>query len=175
MFSFGSYSGVPRQMCCSMLWMGPREGSVQFICRSVQFCCPVASLRLQVALYVTFSLSMWQISVTGYPPQAILMKVVRLFVWESKNSLLLPQLQNKPASLTPTVFFPLSHCVWHWGAAQPHLFILNIQLKTGNKVDQLRTDAEVCISSRKRSCVNHKNKEQCKSANSMKMAITWTM
>lgn len=53
MFSVGSYSGVPGQMCCSMLWMGPREGSVEFICRSVQLCCPVASLRIQIALYVT--------------------------------------------------------------------------------------------------------------------------
>lgn len=175
MFSAGSYSGVPGQMCCSMLWMGPREGSVQFICRSVQLCCPVASLRIQVAL-LQF-LSMWQISVIGYPPQAILMKTVRLFVWESKNSLLLPQVQNNSASLTPIVLFFLpTHCVWHWGASQPHLFILDTQLKTDNKFDQLRTDAEVCISSRKRSCcLNHKNTEQCRSANSIKMAIMWTM
>lgn len=36
---------VPGQMCCSMLWLGPREGSVQFICRSVQLCCPVAFIK----------------------------------------------------------------------------------------------------------------------------------
>lgn len=151
MFSVGSYSGVPGQMCCSMLWMWPRDCSVQFICRSVQLCYPIATLRIQTALYVTVFIYVtdfcsW-LSSTSSPNEDC--EIVCVGVQE----LLLPSPAAEQACLFDSWcgFIPPSHCVWHWGASQPHLLSLDIQLKTGNKVDQPRTDAEVCIPSRKRS------------------------
>lgn len=172
MFSVGSYSRVPGQMYCSMLCMGPREGSVQSICRSVKRCCPVASLRIQITLYVTVFICVtvfcYWLSSRSKPSEDC--EIVSVGVQELP--LAYPAAGQACLFDSYCGFFPPSHYIWHWGASQPHLLILNTELKTGNKVDQLRTDADICISSRKRRCcVNHNSKEQCNSAKSMKITI----
>lgn len=175
MFSVGSYSGVPGQMCCSMLWMWPRDGSVQFICRSVQLCYPVATLRIQTALYVTVFIYVtdfcsWLSSTSGPNEDC---EIVCVGVQE----LLLTSPAAEQACLFDSccVFCPLPLCLtlrcFSAPPVQPQHSIENRQQSWSAK-----NGCRSLYSQQKEKSVHyHKSKEQCKSANSMKMAITWTM